>query len=121
MGKKVILSFLFLIFLVSTFSFMVSAGFPDLRDGDQTLPELKDPNTLIGNFTYNSKCIDGGAEIRSDGTICGQRLEVFNITSVNVTKQNVTVLENFIIQGNILLSIFFTTFFILLSHLSLFN
>ena len=46
-----------------------------------------------------------GVEIRNDGTICGQRLEVFNITSVNITKQTITILENLIILGNIIPSL----------------
>ncbi len=93
--KLFLISFVFLLFFP-----LVSAELPDLINGNQNLPELKDSNTLIGNFTFSSKCINGGAEIRSDGTICGQRLEVFNVTSVNITFQNVTVEEDFIVEGD---------------------
>ncbi|KKK49696.1 hypothetical protein LCGC14_3132470, partial [marine sediment metagenome] len=47
-------------------------------------------------------CLDGGVEIK-EGVICATRLEIFNITSVNVTKQNVTILEDFIVVGNLTL------------------
>ncbi|KKN67322.1 hypothetical protein LCGC14_0461860, partial [marine sediment metagenome] len=60
----------------------------------------------IGDFSFNGLCLNGGIELREDGTICGQALEVFNITSVNVTKQTITVLEDFIVEGNITASYF---------------
>ena len=60
-------------------------------------------DSATGDFSFNGLCLDGGIELRSDGTICATRLEIFNITSVNVTKQNITILENLISLGNITL------------------
>jgi len=57
--------------------------------------------TLSGNFSFNGLCADGGVEIKDGGIICATKLEIFNITSVNITKQNVTVLENFILEGRV--------------------
>ena len=62
--------------------------------------------SVVGNFSFDGTCLNGGVEIK-EGTICATRLEVFNITSVNVTKQNVTVLENFIVEGNITADFYF--------------
>ncbi len=108
MKKEGIFLFIFMFLLINIS--LISAELPNLIDGNQNLPELINPNSFIGNFDFNGLCSNGGVEIRSDGTICGQRLEVFNITSVNIEEQNVTVLENFIIEGDILLENIITFF-----------
>ncbi len=56
--------------------------------------------TVFGNFSFDGTCLNGGVEIKQ-GTICGQTLQVFNITNLNVTKQSLTITDNLTVQGNI--------------------
>ncbi|KKL08800.1 hypothetical protein LCGC14_2572240, partial [marine sediment metagenome] len=65
------------------------------------LPKVINLNALFGNFSWNGICLDGGVEIRNDGTICATRLEVFNITSVNITQQNLTILGDAYFNGRV--------------------
>jgi len=95
MKKKIFFLFLILSLVLLP---VVSASF---GYDNPNLPKLENPNAFIGNFSWNGNCLDGGVEIRNDGTICAQRLDVFNITSVNITKQTITILENLISLGNI--------------------
>ena len=97
--KKKRLCLVFAILLLFSLT-LVSAD--EFGYDNPTLPKLTNPNVFSGNFSWNGNCLDGGVEIKSEGIICGQKLEVFNITSVNVTKQNVTVLENLIAMKNII-------------------
>ncbi|KKL80430.1 hypothetical protein LCGC14_2004810, partial [marine sediment metagenome] len=66
------------------------------------LPSLKPSvdRTFIGNFSFDGTCLNGGVEIK-DGTICGQRLEVFNITNLNVTRQDLTITNLLRVLGNV--------------------
>ncbi|KKN44949.1 hypothetical protein LCGC14_0687690, partial [marine sediment metagenome] len=110
MKSQISFFFIFLFSLVLTSSF-ISAPF---GYDNPTLPSLEQdlfggkpsgfymPNnqSLFGNFSFDGICLDGGVEIK-EGVICATKLEIFNITSVNVTRQNVTVLDNFIIEGDI--------------------
>ncbi len=104
MLKSSKLFFFSFLFLVLTFSFISAELYSeeDLYGMPTTdIHVLNTGDDLTGNYTFNGLCIDGGVEIRPDGTICAQALHVYNITSVDVTKQNVTVLENLISLQNI--------------------
>lgn len=103
--------FLFFILLLLVFTPIISSPFgydnPTLPSLTQELFDDKPssfymPNNLsvFGNFSFNGDCLDGGIELRNDGTICGQKLEVFNITSLNITKQDLTIIESLNIFGN---------------------
>ncbi len=77
-------------------------GFDNLN-----LPSLRPiDKTFIGNFSFDGLCINGGVEIRN-GTICGQRLEILNITNLNVTKQNLTITNILNVLGNVTAEIYF--------------
>jgi hypothetical protein len=91
--------FFYLLGIILLFS-LASISASSFGYDNPNLPKLSNPNALTGNFSWNGNCSSGGVEIRNDGTICGQRLEVFNITSVNVTQQNLTVIDNLNILGN---------------------
>lgn len=101
MKKKLLFILLMLTFMftfVSSFDFAEEGETLGGKDSSFYMPNNK---SVFGNFTFNGECLDGGISLTDDGTICGQKLEVYNITSVNVTKQTVTVLENFINEGNL--------------------
>ncbi len=101
MGKRgKVFIFVIFSFLLMNFS-LISAELPNLLNGNSDLPRLINPNAFFGNFSWNGNCLDGGVEIRNDGTICGQRLEIFNITSVNITQQNLTILEDAYFNGRV--------------------
>ena len=58
-----------------------------------TLPKLKDPNAFFGNFTWNGGWQNGGVSI-IDGDIYVQTGYFYNLTSLNITEQNLTIIEN---------------------------
>lgn len=93
MRKKILFLFLFILIFIPLLN-SETFGY-----NNPTLPQLINPNAFFGNFTWNGNCLDGGVEIRNDGTICGQRLEIFNLTSVNITKQNLTILTDLVLDG----------------------
>ena len=86
------------ILLLFSISF-ISAG--EFGYDNPNLPRLENPNAAFGNFTWNGECIEGGVEIRSDGTICAQELDVITINHLNTTYENVTVTDNLIVEGDL--------------------
>ena len=71
--------------------------------------------SVFGNFSFDGLCSEGGVEIRN-GTICAQNLEVLNITSLNITKQDLTIIDILRVFGNVIFNKNFTvdtnTFFV---------
>jgi len=61
-----------------------------------------DSNLNLGNYnlTIGGGWLNNGVSI-IDGGIYAQVGYFYNITSLNVTKQNLTVIENFIVEGNV--------------------
>ncbi len=65
------------------------------------LPSLQPVDrTFIGNFSWDGTCLNGGVEIKA-GTICGQRLQILNISNLNITKQNLTIIDNAFFNGRV--------------------
>ncbi len=60
---------------------------------------IEDPNALFGEVNFDGGWLNGGCTIEGGNLSC-QRVNVFNITSLNVTKQNLTILEFLNIKGD---------------------
>ena len=120
MGKRgylILTLFLILIVLVMSLPLVLSERFGynnpslpqligNLFGGNPSSFYMPNNKSVFGNFSFDGVCLDGGVEIK-EGTICATKLEVFNITSVNVTKQNLTIIDNLIVDGNITADYFF--------------
>jgi|TARA_R100000501_G_scaffold1085_1_gene3607 hypothetical protein len=110
MEGKVTTFFLAVVFLMS----MVSALDSGFGYDNPTLPQLTQdlfgnnpssfymPNnkSVFGSFDFNGGWLNDGLSI-IDGDIYAQIGYFYNITSLNITKQNITILENFIVEGNV--------------------
>jgi hypothetical protein len=74
-----------------------SSDFLSIYDSSYFMPL----NTSVsGNFDFNGGWVNDGLSIIG-GDIYAQTGYFYNITSLNVTKQNLTVIENLIVGGNI--------------------
>ena len=120
MGKKgylILTLFLILIVLVMSLPLVLSERFgynnpslpqliENLFGGNPSSFYMPNNKSVFGNFSFDGTCLEGGVEIKN-GIICGQILQVFNITSLNVTLQNLTIIDNLIVDGNITADFFF--------------
>src|SRR3972149_5051931 len=52
-----------------------------------------------GNATFNNGWTSGGISI-IDGSLYAQKIFVYNITSLNVSQQNLSIIDDFIVFGN---------------------
>lgn len=109
MKSSPILIFLFL--LVSTP--FISAGFgydnPELPqlieekfDGRSSSFYMPNNKSVFGNFSFNGGFLNDGFSI-IDGDIYAQQGFFLNISSLNVTRQNLTVLDDFQINGSVII------------------
>ena len=57
-------------------------------------------DNVLGNYDFNGGWMNNGLTIQ-DGNIYAQTGYFYNITSLNVTRQNLTILDNFIVNGNV--------------------
>jgi len=57
-------------------------------------------NSVFGQFDFNGGWLNDGLSIIG-GDLYAQTLFVFNITSLNVTKQNLTITDNLVIEGDL--------------------
>lgn len=107
--------FLFLFLLVSTSIILLTPfvlaqfGFEnpflpqlseELFDGKPSKFYMPNNKSVFGNFSFNQGWENGGLSI-IDGDIYAQTGFFLNITSLNVTKQNLTINENLFVVGNL--------------------
>ncbi len=59
---------------------------------------LENPNSLFGEIEFNGGWMDGGCSI-IDGDIYCQQAFLYNISALNVTRQNLTILEFLNVDG----------------------
>ncbi|MEK6830060.1 MAG: hypothetical protein AABY15_08140, partial [Nanoarchaeota archaeon] len=55
--------------------------------------------SFIGNFSFNGGWQSGGLTIQ-DGDLYAQKIYVYNITSLNVSQQNLSIIDDFRAYGN---------------------
>lgn len=60
-------------------------------------------NSVFGQFDFNGGWLNGGLSI-IEGAIYAQEAFFYNVTSLNITHQNLTINDNLIVQGNITLA-----------------
>ena len=82
--------------------------------------------SVFGDFDFNGGWLNNGLSIIG-GDLYAQTLFVFNITSLNVTQQNLTITDNLVIEGDLDLGftdgsiVFAFMSFFFLSAISFFN
>ncbi len=81
----------------------------DLFGGKPSSFYMPNNKSVFGNFSFDGTCLEGGVEIKN-GIICGQELQVFNITSLNISFQELTIIDNLIVDGNVTADNFFGNF-----------
>ena len=62
--------------------------------------------SVFGNFSFNGGWENSGVSI-IDGDIYAQTGYFYNITSLNITIQNLTIIDNLIVEGNLTADYFF--------------
>jgi len=95
--------FIFSILILSLFSLtLISAS-------DFGYNYLEDENSFFGDVEFNSGWLDGGVSI-IDGDIYAQTGYFYNISSLNVTRQNLTILDYLNVDGDVTADNFIGTF-----------
>lgn len=105
--KKVVFSILLFTILISFISAPYGYDNPDLPQlreetfDDYTSDFFMPLNTSVGgNFSFNGGWLNNGLSI-IDGDIYAQTGYFYNLTSLNITRQNLTILDNLIVEGDI--------------------
>ncbi|KKN40020.1 hypothetical protein LCGC14_0737910, partial [marine sediment metagenome] len=100
MGKGVLFIIAFLIILIP-FTFSFGYDNPTLPKIERIVEYLdKTGDSATGTYDFNGGWMNDGLTI-SGGDIHAQVGYFYNITSLNITKQNLTVLDDLIVNGNI--------------------
>ncbi len=102
MGKGV---FLIIVLFLISFSFISASDFgydnPELPNIERIDEYIKDTgDSVTGTFDFNGGWMNEGLTI-SGGDIYAQTGYFYNITSLNVTRQNLTILDDLNVFGNI--------------------
>ncbi len=77
----------------------ISSQGSDTLDGYDSAYFMPLNMSVVGTFDFNGGWASGGLSIDS-GDLYAQTIYVYNITSLNVSKQNLTVVDDLIVYGN---------------------
>jgi hypothetical protein len=77
----------------------ITSGDSQLLDGYNSSFFMPLNKSVYGDFDFNGGWMNDGLTI-SGGDIYAQTAYLYNITSLNVTKQNLTVIDDLIVYGN---------------------
>lgn len=72
----------------------------DFFGGNPSSFYMPNNKSVFGNFSFNGGFLNGGCTIRDGAILCQEGFFV-NISSLNITQQNLTILEDLIVNGNI--------------------
>ncbi len=72
----------------------------ELFDGFNSTFFMPNNKSVFGNFSFNGGFLNGGCTIRDGAILCQEGFFV-NISSLNVTQQNLTILTDLTVDGNV--------------------
>ncbi len=72
----------------------------DLFDGKPSSFYMPNNQSVFGNFSFNGGFLNGGCTIRDGAILCQEGFFV-NISSLNITQQNLTIINNLTVDGNV--------------------
>ncbi len=72
----------------------------DLFDGKPSSFYMPNNKSVFGNFSFNGGFLNGGCTIRDGAILCQEGFFV-NISSLNITQQNLTIINNLTVDGNV--------------------
>lgn len=72
----------------------------DLFDGQPSSFYMPNNKSVFGNYSFNGGFLNGGVTIR-DGDLLAQQIFVINISALNITQQNLTIITDLVVNGSI--------------------